>query len=364
MNAVQDMDRASPLATESGGAQVDEDHVRLAPTGLLGMVDVTDRHGNVQARLPITRWPVTVGRALESDLVLDDVHVAGHHLRLTPASAGHLSVQVMDTSNGVVLGGKQYVRGDVFDWPPGNPLILGRLHLNLRLANSELLPEQPLPRLLWRTSLWTIGPVLLVLLLMSLQVWLKIGETQNMLQELPVVLGGALAALVVWSGLWALATKLFSGQARFWCHVRIASLAFVAADLMEFVAQLLAFSLSWENVGRFAYVTLVLAAAVGIYRHLLVAAPQSRRGLAVGVTLVVLLGLSTMLGTQWLKNKRLSNQLYMSQMFPPGWRLPIAKPVSVQQFLGEAAGIEKRLAKRLQDKRDESGADTSTDEDE
>ena len=362
MNSVQDMERASPLATETGGAHVDEDQVRLAPTGLLGMVDVTDRHGNVQARLPIKRGPVTVGRALDSDLVLEDVHVAGEHLRLTPARAGHISVQVMDTNNGVVLGGKQYVRGDVFDWPLGNPLILGRLHLNLRLANSELAPEQRLPRLLWRTSISTIGSVLLTLLLTSIQLWLKIGDTQNMAQELPVVLGGALAVLVVWSGLWALATKLFSGQSRFWRHVRIASLAFVAADLMEFVAELLAFSLSWENVGRFAYLTLVLAAAVGIYRHLLVAAPQSRRGLAVGVTVFVLLGMSTMWGTQWLKNKRLSNQLYMVQMFPPGWRLPIAKPVSVQQFLGEAAGIEKRLAKRLLDKRDESGADSSADE--
>ena len=362
MSAVQHTRLASSLVTESGGAQVDEDPVRQAPTGLLGLIDVTDRHGNMQARLPVTRWPVTVGRALDSDLVLDDVHVAGQHLRLTPAAAGHVTVQVMDTRNGVALGHKQYARGALFDWPPGDPLLLGRLHLNLRLADSPVPVEQALPRLLWRNSLGSIGAVLLVLLLMTAQVWMKIGETQNLLQDLPVVLGGALAVLVVWSGLWALATKLFSGHARFWRHVRIASLTFVAAELMEFVTQVLAFAFSWENVGRFGYLALVLAAAAGIYRHLLVAAPHSRRGLAVGVALVVGLGLPTMWGTQWLKNKRLSNQLYMAQMFPPGWR--IASPEPVAQFLDEAAGIEKRLAKRLKDKQDENGAESSADDDE
>ena len=361
MSAVQETQRASPLATESGGAQVDEDWLRQAPTGLLGLIDVTDRHGNMQARLPVTRWPLSVGRALDADLVLDDAHVAGQHLRLTPSVArGHVTVQVMDTRNGIALGRKQYARGDVFDWPVGDPLILGRLHLSLRLADSPVPLEQALPRLLWRNSLWSIGAVLLVLLLMTAQVWLKIGDTQNLLQDLPLALGGTLAVLVVWSGLWALATKLFSGQARFWRHVRIASLAFVAADLMEFVTQVLAFAFSWENVGRFGYLALVLAAAVGIYRHLLVAAPHSRRGLAVGVTLIVLLGLPAMWGTQWLKNQRLSNQLYMAQMFPPGWRF--AKPEPVAQFLDEAAGIEKRLAKRLKDKQDENGAEAPADE--
>lgn len=360
MSAVQETRLASPLATESGGAQVDEDRVRKAPSGLLGLIDVTDRHGNMQARLPVTRWPLTVGRALDSDLVLDDAHVAGQHLRLTPAAPGHVTVQVMDTRNGVVFRHKQYVRDDVFDWPVGDPLILGRLHLNLRLADSPVPLEQALPRLLWRNSLWSIGAVLLVLLLITAQVWLKIGETQDLLQDLPMALSGALAVLVVWSGLWALATKLFSGHARFWRHVRIASLAFVAAALMEFVTQLLAFAFSWENVGRFGYLALVLAAAVGIYRHLLVAAPHSRRGLAVGVALIVVLGLPTMWGTHWLKNKRLSNQLYMAQIFPPDWR--IAKPTPVPQFLDEAAGIEKRLAKRLKDKQDENGAEPSADE--
>lgn len=338
--------------------------VAAAATGhgapLLGLIEATERHGSVLARLAVAGWPVTVGRDLGADLVLDDVHVAARHLRLLQSVPGALQVEVLDTRNGVMLGHRRYVRGDVFEWPAGQQLALGRLHLRLRLADTPVPEEQPLPRLLWQNGLSSLGAVALVLLLMLAQVWLKIGETQNLPQELPVVLSATLGILLVWSGVWALATKLFSGHAHFWRHVRIASLAFVAADLLELAAQVLAFVFSWENFSRFSFLVLVLAAAAGIYRHLLVAAPHARRSLAVGVVLILLLGLPAMLGTQWLKNRRLSNQLYMAQMFPPSWRL--AKPVALPQFLEDAAGIEKRLAKRLQDKQDESGGEPAAEE--
>ena len=358
MNPAQDGPLPASAPREAGA---EPEHPARAPSGqagLLGLIEATDRHGSVQARLPVTDWPVTIGRELAADLVLDDVHVAGRHLRLVQTTPGSVEVQVLDTSNGATLGHSHHVRGDVFHWLPGQTLTLGRLHLRLRLADTPVSAEQPLPRLLWGNALGSLALVALVLLLMFFQVWLKIGEIQNLAQELPVVLSGGLAALLVWSGLWALATKLFSGQARFWRHVRIASLTFVAADLMDFLAQVCAFAFSWENVGRFSYLLLVLAAAVGIYRHLLAAVPHARRGLAIGVALVVLLGLPAMWGTQWLKNKRLSNQLYMSQLFPPQWRL--AAPVGVPRFLQEAAGIEKRLAKRIEDKQDENGAEPSS----
>ena len=346
------------------GAAVAEEALPGAPerAPLLGLIEATERHGSVQARLAVTRWPVTVGRDLGADLVLDDVHVAARHLRLEQTAPGSVQVQVQDTANGVMLGHRQHCRGDVFDWSASQTLTIGRLHLRLRLADTPVPPEQPLPRQLWRVTLSSLASLVLVLLLTVLQLWLKINETQDLPRELPLVLSGALGVLLVWSGLWALATKLFSGQPRFWRHVRIASLSFIAANLLDFAAQMLAFAFSWENVGRFAFLLLVFTAAVGIYRHLLVAAPQSRRSLALGVVLVVLLGLPAMLGTQWLKNKRLSNQLYMAQIFPPSWR--IAKPVPMAQFLDEAAGIEQRLAKRLQDKQDENGAEAAAGDDE
>ena len=340
--------------------QADSAAAAQAGGGLHALVEATDRHGSVQARLPVTRWPVTIGRDLSADLVLDDPHVAGQHLRLEQHAPGHVRVQVLGTRNGVTLGRRHHGRGDQFDWAPGQSLALGRLHLRLRLAETAVADELPLPLGPWRATLWSITALAVALLLMVGQAWLKSTEAPKLLQELPVLLMGAVAGLALWAGLWALATKLFTGHPQFWRHVRIASLTFVASEIAVLAAQVLAFVFSWESLGQFSYLVMVLAGAYGIYRHLLVVAPQPRRSLAVGVALVVLLGLPVLFGTQWLKNKRLSDQLYMSRLFPPAWR--VATPVPVATFMQEAASLEQRLAKRLQDKKEEDAADPASDE--
>ena len=56
----------------------------MMPT--LALLEAFDRHGALLARAPVTRWPVTVGRSLECDLVLDDPHVAPTHLRIDRAA--------------------------------------------------------------------------------------------------------------------------------------------------------------------------------------------------------------------------------------------------------------------------------------
>jgi hypothetical protein len=60
----------------------------MSATPILGLLQATDRNGATVARLEVRHWPVTVGRALTADLVLDDSHVAGEHLRIRPHARG------------------------------------------------------------------------------------------------------------------------------------------------------------------------------------------------------------------------------------------------------------------------------------
>ena len=326
---------------------------------VLGLLEALDRHGAVHASLKIHQWPVTVGRSLDADLVLDDPHIAARHLQIDALTADSVSAQVLETSNGARLGRKLQTRGSRFDWPSGQTLSLGRLQLRMRLAHAAIEPELALPASAWRETLLTLALLAAALLYLLAQAWLKSHETQKFLQEIPALLSTVMLGLAGWVGAWALATKLFSGQLQFWRHARIASLVFVVAGLLEAVSHLTAFSLSWENLSRFAYVLTILVVAAGVCAHLWVVAPTRRQGLAVGVLAAVLLGLPAMLATQWMRNQRLSNQLYMSVLFPPAWRL--AEPVAPKQFLSEAASIEERLAKRL--KRGEDDAEEDEDED-
>ena len=113
----------------------------MMPT--LGLMEAFDRHGALLARAPITRWPMTVGRGLDCDLVLDDPFVAPLHLRIdrTVNEPRTVSVEICETRNGATLHRKHHGNGERFDWPDGTPLEIGRTRIALRLADADIADE-------------------------------------------------------------------------------------------------------------------------------------------------------------------------------------------------------------------------------
>ena len=328
-------------------------------SGLLGLLEVFDRSGATVTRLPVKRWPVTVGRALSADLVLDDDHVAAEHLRIEASASGAMHVCVLDTINGVRRGRKLYQRGEQFDWSGDTDLGLGRLRLRLRLPGMPIAPEQALPRSPWRVVGLTVALVLLVFGLSLMQAWFKSTEPSKFAQTALSLAGVLLGGLGVWAGLWSLATKLFTGHPQFWRHVRIACAFSLLEPVVTGSGYLLAFAFSWESLARFNFLLSIPVFAAGVSMHLLVVAPQRRRGLIAMVAGVTLLGVVAMMGTTWLQHKRASNQLYLSALFPPSWRLAPAVPV--EQFMREAATIRQRLDERLKDRDEDAPADDDDD---
>jgi hypothetical protein len=331
----------------------------MSATPILGLLQATDRNGAVVARMEVRHWPVTVGRALTSDLVLDDSHVASEHLRISRTPEGGVNVQVLDTVNGVALGRARHGRDAQFNWPAGEALALGRLKLGLRLAEAPVESEELLPHFPWRTTGWTLLALAGMLALVLIQSWLTLIEPSQLARQLPGLLGTVALGLALWAGLWALATKLFTGHLQFWRHIRIACFSSIAVQAVSTLAGLLAFMFSLESLARFEGLLLLLGAAAAIYVHLTVIVPQRRRGLAALVAGIAVLGTVALLGTNWLQNKRLSNKLYLSTIYPPSLRMAPAVPVP--RFLEEAGSIRKRLDERLKDR--EPDSDTPEDPD-
>lgn len=147
--------------------------------------------------------------------------------------------------------------------------------------------------------------------------------------------------------LWSVANKLFGSQLRFWRHVRIACAAVLVADAVQLLSYLTAFTFSLESLSRFAPVLMVLVLAGALYAHLATVLPRRRVGLAWAMAAVVLLGVPSWLGAQWLNRMRLGNELYMSSLFPPALRMAPAVPVG--QFLQDADALRGKLDRRLRD---------------
>lgn len=315
----------------------------------LGLIEAFDPHGALLARAPITRWPVTVGRALDCDLVLDDPFVAAYHLCIDRAADGPRTVQaeVLQTRNGARLQRKHHGQGERFDWPDGVPIDLGRAHIALRLADTPIADEQPLPRFPWRAAAATAALAALVLLAGLAEAWLEARDTAQYLKSLPLLLLATLAVMTVWSGAWAVANKVFAGSPQFWRHVRIACAAVLVVDAVQLLTHLVAFSFSLEAFSRFASVLMVLVLAGALLAHLTAMLPRRRVGLTWTVAAVVALGVPGWLGAQWLNHMRLGSELYMSSLFPPGLR--VAPAVPVDQLLHDADALRGKLDRRLRD---------------
>ena len=321
----------------------------MPTTTTLGLIEAFDRHGALLARAPITRWPVTVGRALDCDLVLDDPFVAPRHLRIDRTVDEHHTVQVevLETRNGARLQRKRHAQGERFDWPGGTPIDLGHTHITLRLADAPIADEQALPEFPWRTVGTTAALVVLVGAAAVASSWLESRDSSQYLKSLPSVLLMLLLVMSAWSGLWAVANKMFAGRLQFWRHVRIACTVYLASEALRLVANLAAFSFSLEALSQFASVLGVLVLAWALYAHLATVLPRRRVGLAWTVAAVVALGVPAWLGAQWLNRMRLTNEMYMSSLFPPSLR--VAPTAPVDQLLQDAEALRAKLDRRLKD---------------
>jgi hypothetical protein len=137
-------------------------------------------------------------------------------------------------------------------------------------------------------------------------------------------------------------------------HLRIVCAVLLVGEVVSGFAYLLAFMFSWESLSRHNDLLSVPVLGVGVFLQLMVVLPQRRKGLLLLVGGAVLAVLALMVGTSWQKNKRVGSQLYMSALFPPGWRM--AGTVPVETLMGEAKVLEQRLDERLKDQSDDADA--------
>ena len=63
-------------------------------------LEVLDRRGRLLARHRVDQWPVTVGRAYTSDVIVDDPYVCPAHVRLSRNGDAGLVVEDLGSVNG------------------------------------------------------------------------------------------------------------------------------------------------------------------------------------------------------------------------------------------------------------------------
>jgi hypothetical protein len=312
----------------------------------LGLVELLDPHGGVAARVPVTHWPVTIGRALDCDVLLDDPHAAARHATIR-ADGDAFVLEVGDTRNGLLLRGRQWPTGSRVPLTSGAEWRIGRSTLRLRLPDEALAAELPLApgRHGAQRHAITFGLIALLLALLG-EHWLQSDPGDPLGGYLPVLVGVPIA-LGVWCFLWALGSKMFARHFDFLPHLRLALPVLLASMLLDALLPLAAFATGWTALFRIKDL-LMLALAIGLlYGHLSLILPARRQALAVGFATMFVVGAGLHLALNQQRNERWFAPLYLSSLGPPGLRLaPAATP---EAFIDEARRLRAPLEQRARE---------------
>jgi hypothetical protein len=315
----------------------------------LALVEIVERDGQVRQGHPVSAWPLTVGRALDNDIVVSDPHVAAHHLRIEAGDAG-LVLHVGESRNGASLGRTRLAAGASLPLPETGeaPTIsLGRTRLRLRLPGHALAPELPLvaPARL-RRGLPLALAALVVVAGLLFSTWLDADPDQFVRNAAGMGLGAAIFA-ALWCGGWGLVSRIFTRHAQLGWHIRV----FVLASLAYMVAQTLpvwlAFMFDWPWIADFGFVAVYLVAGAALYYHLLAVEPQRPRLMRAVGAVAAVGGIVLALWFNHQRSDRLGSDLYMSHLLPPALRF--AKTVPVEDYVAGLAALQAELDRKAKE---------------
>ncbi|MDQ3024978.1 MAG: FHA domain-containing protein [Pseudomonadota bacterium] len=303
-------------------------------------IEVLSRDGEVVARERIDTQEARIGRAFDNDVVVNDPHVAPHHLRVYRGDDGELVAEDLGTVNGLYPehGAKRLERMPL----AGEPGIrIGRTTLRVHDAAHAVAAERPMtpPR---AHATWDAGLGVALLLVVLILNWLNLTQEPSAnLVLLPII--GLATALALWTGLWAVLSRIFFGQAQFALHLRIAVTACIAIVLWDLLAETVSFSFAWREIAEYAPLGVWAILATTCYAHLTAIGPRHLK-LVMGLVLALFVaGATLQYVARWENRELVGQRATLGDLRPPAFRVvPLS---STDQFLKAAEDTRTRVDK-------------------
>lgn len=309
----------------------------------LAWVEILDRHGDVAMRYPVQEWPLRLGRAYDSDIVLDDPYIAPHHLEIFQVENGSYQLRRLNSLNGVMINNLLSKEADAIV-SASDVLRLGQTQVRIRPLDFAVSAEKPLTNIVWSRS-W-MGMIFGFVIMLSahlLSLWLEYSRDDSfkllvspLLSDIPL--------LLLWAGFWALIGRVLSGSGNFIAHTVLAS---VVVAVVFVVAGILAGYLDFAFNTRLVndvILNIIQTVMIGwlFYRHIGLVSRASRR--KIGITITVLMAglVGIFYGiSKWNSDEDLSRMSYSQVIGPPALMLVQGK--SIEQFMEDAGKLKVKL---------------------
>lgn len=306
--------------------------------GAVMWVEVLSRQGEVAARERIERDEARIGRAFDNDVVIDDPHVAPHHLRVYRGADGELVAEDLGTVNGLYAEhGAQRVNRITL---ANEPVIrIGRTTLRVHDGAHAVAAEKPLtpPRMHAR---WALGLGTALFTLVLLANWLSLTQEVTV-HALVVPLLAMATAVAAWTGLWAVISRIFAGQSLFTLHLRIALTASVALLIWDQLAQTAAFSLAWREMSEYSGLGAWALLAATCWAHLHAIGPRHMRAAMTLVGGLIVAGAAVQYFDKWETRSEVGQRAALGDLRPPEFRaVPLA---TTDEFFRRTELVRQRV---------------------
>lgn len=242
----------------------------------LAWFEILSPHGEVLSRHPIYHWPVRVGRAGDSDVVLDDPYTASRHLSVQETDDQRYELTDLGTLNGLHVGKKRVPQATL---SPTQSARIGQTHFRLRpVSGMPIQEEQLLPATAW----WRMWLILLVSSLawfgehLAAQ-WLEY-DREIFYNSMFISVLDQLPSLALWISGWAVLSRVLRGQTYWLQHSIIAILGDTLYQLSGDLSGYVSFAVNshWAEIILYELFRPLLFISV-LYLHLHRAFKLSRR---------------------------------------------------------------------------------------
>lgn len=313
--------------------------------------------GEVLQRSKLTHLPIRIGRAYDNDIILDDPHTAAHHAQIELNQLDELIIADLGSHNGITHAN---TREHFFVVDGDKTYRLGHTRLRIRTAHYTVAAEvSDLTNHRWEGLLPATVGLLLLLVTGLLSTWLA-DLNQDTLSKYLLQLVSVFGFAIGWSGIWALFGKLFTGHARFGRHLFIASAGLTLLELWEHLSGIVAYAFSWEALQTFNTHPIIYICVVVLYFHFLTAGNKNPHRLKMYLAAVALLGSAITMTKEYQTSNHLSDELYMSRIYPPALR--ISSDHSLAEFMTDMENLKDKVDAARKDNSEKDGSEKANPE--
>jgi hypothetical protein len=303
-------------------------------------VEVLSRQHDVAARHRFVALPITIGRAYDNDIVVDDPHVAAHHLRIAHTEDGKLIAEDLGSLNGLYVDREGKRRAEVV-LDAEHDLRIGATVLRVRSTAHEVPAELPMLRGLpyWPAA---IACIVGVFALAALDLWLsETGEPKAIRYFTPLLI--LTVAVCVWTTGWSVVTRVFTGHARFGLHFLIVAAGLLAFSVYDQAAEMGAFAWSWTGLATTSYVVAWLLLGAICLAHL-VAVNRARRPLKLAIACILAAaGIAMQTLKQHEYRSTYGQPITLNRLEPPALRM--VAPQHEAAFFTDSTALRATLDK-------------------